>query len=1119
MKRIGIVAAGVIVCLLAFVLVAPSFIDWTDYRDTFETRLAAVTGRSVSLDGDVSLALLPRPALQVAGVRIGNIEGASELDFVRADAVAVNLAFGPLLSGRLQFTSIEIIAPIVNAEVLADGRATWSFLGASQQAQATQVGTGSGASFDLGVDNLVLVDGTVIYRDVNVGTEYVFNGLNVDVRAESISGPYAVTAQLTAFDLPWNIDASVGALRNDRATSVIAKLVSDDSAVTADLSGQFNLGAAAPMGSGRVAVYGDNAALSIKALGLVADEAGLPIPLNSAFSVQAKLALEGNAVDATDLQILFGRATTTGTATLSVGSETRFDLDLRLGRLDLNSWLEGALASPEKYAAVHNLAIIPQARAQVESKPQTFAFSPNLSGNINLNVDLIEWRGQVIRNGVVSASLSNSELTLADVGAQLPGNTTLNVSGFIRAEQGRPIFDLVTSASSRNLRGFLNWIDLEPSRSLVPPSRLNAIAINSTVNGTTDKVTFDDIELTLDTTQLKGSLAYWPGTEPSVDLDFELSRLDLDSYLPALRERLATLRSGVDIEKSETDAMPTSTSGFASALSGIAAQVDMNVGSLTVAGNVLRNVQLSATSERGTVSVENFSVDDFAGARLFASGSISDLESTAKVDALVVELETQDFLRVGRSLDFGLPQLPVLSGPVQIKTQLSGTLQNSSIRADATLSDLTLSAVGTVSTNDPDFGMAAQVSLSHPRYSDLMSNLGYDLPDSTVAVGAVSASSDIASVAKVFTLTNFAIRAGENSLAAELSVNLGEQRPLVSGMVSVEALNLDALYPTDPTAELTQASRSRSTSGSGAVSGRWSGEQIGLSAMQGFDASIDLVGGKIVGRGLVVEQLTAPIRLTNGKLSVADWQGQLFGGATTGDLAVSFDTQLSFQARLDIQDALIERMDSGASSSASGKISLQGDFATVGANQRDLVSALSGNGTFEAKGLDANGVGQGPFLSAALSPVRAISQLGGLLGGGVSKGFASMSANFTGEAGVFMLSDATVRSNVYSGDFSGAIDLPRWWIEADGRVRLEANVITQLLGNRLQMPSLIPVSINGPLSAPNVTMDTNGDATPQAKSNPVVLEPGPSDAAPMQPGQPNPLDLFQGILNEITKPQ
>ena len=51
-------------------------------------------------------------------MRIANPEGAVNEDFVFAERVAVNLAFGPLLTGKLQFTSIEILSPVVNAEIL-----------------------------------------------------------------------------------------------------------------------------------------------------------------------------------------------------------------------------------------------------------------------------------------------------------------------------------------------------------------------------------------------------------------------------------------------------------------------------------------------------------------------------------------------------------------------------------------------------------------------------------------------------------------------------------------------------------------------------------------------------------------------------------------------------------------------------------------------------------------------------------------------------------------------------------------------------------------------------------------------------------------------------------------
>ena len=45
MKRILIFVGAVVIALAGAVLIVPSFVDWTEYRDTFEQRLEAATGR------------------------------------------------------------------------------------------------------------------------------------------------------------------------------------------------------------------------------------------------------------------------------------------------------------------------------------------------------------------------------------------------------------------------------------------------------------------------------------------------------------------------------------------------------------------------------------------------------------------------------------------------------------------------------------------------------------------------------------------------------------------------------------------------------------------------------------------------------------------------------------------------------------------------------------------------------------------------------------------------------------------------------------------------------------------------------------------------------------------
>ena len=187
MNKIAIKLLAVVLSLLAILLIAPSFIDWTNYRNAFEERLAAATGRAVTIQGDVVLSLLPRPAFQVDAVRISNSPGAVNADFVSAQRVAVNLAFAPLLSGRLQFTSIDVIAPNINAEVLADGSVTWNFvpLPASSRTASGNTGVGDEA-FDLGIDKLRVSNGSVRYFDVRSGIEQTFSGITLELYSEFV---------------------------------------------------------------------------------------------------------------------------------------------------------------------------------------------------------------------------------------------------------------------------------------------------------------------------------------------------------------------------------------------------------------------------------------------------------------------------------------------------------------------------------------------------------------------------------------------------------------------------------------------------------------------------------------------------------------------------------------------------------------------------------------------------------------------------------------------------------------------------------------------------------------------------------------------------------------------
>ena len=396
MKHIALGIGTVLVLAIAVLLVAPSFIDWTKYRDTFESQLANRTGRTVTIDGDVSLALLPRPAFQVDGVRIANLPEATDPDFARASRVAVNLAFGPLLSGRLQFTSIEIIEPVINAEVLENGSVTWAFVPVDSGSQSTSNVSSDGAAFDLGIDVLRVVEGTVHYRDAISGTEQSITGLSVELTAESTAGPFDIAGNATVFGMPWQIEASIGALRRNRPSALVVVLTNADAALRADLSGSLTLGEQGPAISGRLRVSGDNTGETLSRIGLIGSDQLLPLELRQTYHIESRFKFENASFQSDSINIKLGSTTAQGIGLYSWQDAPQFSLELTVSRLDLEAWRLGGLVHPIRFAATRSLFGFSPARAQLVEN--SFILPAGVEGTIDLRINLVEWRGQVMRN-------------------------------------------------------------------------------------------------------------------------------------------------------------------------------------------------------------------------------------------------------------------------------------------------------------------------------------------------------------------------------------------------------------------------------------------------------------------------------------------------------------------------------------------------------------------------------------------------------------------------------------------------------------------------------------------------------------------------------------------------
>ncbi|CCG08370.1 AsmA family protein [Pararhodospirillum photometricum] len=114
-----------LILLVGTILVLPSLIDWNQYRGRLADEVRNITGRTLTVHGDLSLRLFPQPALAAENVTLSNLPDARDPVMASMEALRVRLSLPALLHGRVEASAVEIIRPTLLLEQLPNGQRNW----------------------------------------------------------------------------------------------------------------------------------------------------------------------------------------------------------------------------------------------------------------------------------------------------------------------------------------------------------------------------------------------------------------------------------------------------------------------------------------------------------------------------------------------------------------------------------------------------------------------------------------------------------------------------------------------------------------------------------------------------------------------------------------------------------------------------------------------------------------------------------------------------------------------------------------------------------------------------------------------------------------------------------
>ena len=176
--------------LLVFLAMAALFVIPTERIARIATdRFAALTGRTLTIEGSVRPTIWPTLGVKTGPVTVSNAEWSDEGPMLRAEALEIALDMAALINGQVRITGIRAEAPQIVLERARDGRENWVFGGAN--GGAAQPGmAGEGTPFTL--DLAEITNGALSFIDHGAGTRQALTAITGTARIPEFAGPATV---------------------------------------------------------------------------------------------------------------------------------------------------------------------------------------------------------------------------------------------------------------------------------------------------------------------------------------------------------------------------------------------------------------------------------------------------------------------------------------------------------------------------------------------------------------------------------------------------------------------------------------------------------------------------------------------------------------------------------------------------------------------------------------------------------------------------------------------------------------------------------------------------------------------------------------------------------------
>ncbi len=504
MGRLLVFFAGLLVVVLFSALLAPLFVDWSNFRKDFETQASFILGKKVVVLGSVDARILPFPSITLNDVQVGPQADGTALITVERFSMDAELA--PFLSGEAKIYDMRLERPKANIKLLSDGTLDWVRTGKLSIPAKTVV-----------LEHVSIRDGAIRFVDEQTGRTRLIDNLNAELSAKSLAGPWRIEGSGALDGESGRFALATGIPDAGADVRLKARLMPDAQKFDLDLEGALKIVDLRPVYDGDFTISARSEETKRQA-----DDT-----TTMATRVKGKFTLTNESVRIPEYRLETGNVAdpyvVTGEATLSTGARPEFLLTAEGQQIDVSSF-----GNSGESAKTDRTTVIPASvRLQALLALAADIPIPQVPGRASLKLPALIAGDTTLRDLSVELLPNGTGWRVEKATAQLPGRTQVETSGDLILS-GEQSFRGDLLLASNQPSGLASWL----SGSVDPAIRpLKTAGFSASVNLTPQVQAFESLEVNIGAATLKGRVEHQSGGEDRGNLSVDLSgdRLDLDA--------------------------------------------------------------------------------------------------------------------------------------------------------------------------------------------------------------------------------------------------------------------------------------------------------------------------------------------------------------------------------------------------------------------------------------------------------------------------------------------------------------------------------------------------------------------------------------------------------------